>query len=156
MTQPEHLEQDENPAAGLIGWEGIPGRRRESGRSLTVASARRAVKPPIGGVTWAFGAPRGIRTPNRQIRSLGAAGKPASSWKGSAGWESRPLRKDQVEQGRTLTASLTEQSKEAAQSTRLKSGALPVDYRLSAGRARARSCLARRLIAPIGSWVPGA
>jgi hypothetical protein len=23
--------------------------------------------------------------PNRQIRSLGAAGKPASSWKGSAG-----------------------------------------------------------------------
>jgi hypothetical protein len=32
-----------------------------------------------------FGAPRGIRTPNRQIRSLAAAGKPASSCKGSAG-----------------------------------------------------------------------
>jgi hypothetical protein len=26
MAQPEHVEQDENPAAGLIGWEGIPGR----------------------------------------------------------------------------------------------------------------------------------
>jgi hypothetical protein len=37
-------------------------------------------------------APRGIRTPNRQIRSLGAAGKPASSWKGSAAQESSPLR----------------------------------------------------------------
>jgi hypothetical protein len=23
MAQPEHVEQDENPAAGLIGWEGI-------------------------------------------------------------------------------------------------------------------------------------
>jgi hypothetical protein len=57
-------------AAGLIGWESIPGRRRESGRSLTAASARRAVKAPDRGVTCTFGAPRGIRTPNRQIRSL--------------------------------------------------------------------------------------
>jgi hypothetical protein len=24
MAQPEHVKQDENPAAGLIGWEGIP------------------------------------------------------------------------------------------------------------------------------------
>jgi hypothetical protein len=24
MAQPEHVEQDKNPAAGLIGWEGIP------------------------------------------------------------------------------------------------------------------------------------
>jgi hypothetical protein len=31
-------------------------------------------------VTWAFGAPRGIRTPNRQIRSLAAAGNLALSW----------------------------------------------------------------------------
>ena len=29
---------------------------------------------------------------DRQIRSLGMAGKPASSWKGSAAQESRPLR----------------------------------------------------------------
>jgi hypothetical protein len=73
---------------------------------------------------------------NRQIRSLGATGKLASSWKGSAAQERQPLRQAQVEQGRTLTASLTEQSKQAAESTRLKSGALPIDYRLSAGRAR--------------------
>ena len=30
-----------------------------------------------------IGAPRGIRTPNRQVRSLGAAGRPASSGKGA-------------------------------------------------------------------------
>jgi hypothetical protein len=34
-----------------------------------------------------YGAPRGIRTPDRQIRSLMAAGNLASSWKDSAGQE---------------------------------------------------------------------
>ena len=47
----------------------------------------------------------------RQIRSRGAAGKLASSCKGSAAQESRSLRYAQVAQGRTLTASLTEQGK---------------------------------------------
>jgi len=54
----------------------------------------RAPSDPVTGLlSCGFGgAPRGIRTPNRQIRSLGAAGNLASSWKGSAGQESRPLR----------------------------------------------------------------
>jgi hypothetical protein len=54
---------------------------------------------------------RGDPAPDCQIRSLGAAGNPTSSWKGSAAQESRPLRSAQVAQGRTLTASLTEQGK---------------------------------------------
>jgi hypothetical protein len=49
-----------------------------------------------------------------QIRSLGTAVNLASSWKASAGWGGRPLRQAQVGQGRTLTASLTEQSKHVA------------------------------------------
>jgi hypothetical protein len=49
--------------------------------------------------------------PDRQIRSLRAAGQLASSWSTSAGQESRPFRYTRVEQGRSLTASLTEQTK---------------------------------------------
>ena len=48
---------------------------------------------------------------DRQIRSLMVAGKPASPWYGSPAQESRPLRYAQVAQGRSLTASLTEQAK---------------------------------------------
>jgi hypothetical protein len=36
--------------------------------------------------------PEGFDRRNRQIRSLGATGKLASSWKASAAQESRPLR----------------------------------------------------------------
>jgi hypothetical protein len=45
-----------------------------------------ASNPVAGPLSCGFaGAPREIRTPNRQIRSLMAAGKLASSWKGRAG-----------------------------------------------------------------------
>jgi hypothetical protein len=49
--------------------------------------------------------------PNRQIRSLGTAGKPASSWKGRAAQEKPAVKVGPGSARRTLTASLTEQSK---------------------------------------------
>jgi hypothetical protein len=109
MAQPEHVEQDENPAAGLIGWAGMADsaagpaqcmqatgaracrsalpvslvRRSRVGSQGSVTTSKAGIwkivdrglskasgQAPDRGVTWAFGAPRGIRTPNRQIRSL--------------------------------------------------------------------------------------
>src|SRR4029450_10052713 len=66
---------------------------------------------------------RGLANRRRQIRSLAAAGKPALPWK--VRWVHGYRKVGQVAQGRTLTASLTEQTKLGSLSTRFRSGALP-------------------------------
>ena len=75
---------------------------RDCGRGTRTLRQRPAGQPATEPSTaaWMSGRERDRKVrhrpappwPDRQIRSLGTAGKPASSWQGSAGWESRPLR----------------------------------------------------------------
>ena len=87
------------------------GAGRHKSNAAIAATCRSPLSSAPKALTCALARREGFEPPNRQIRSLEAAGNLASSWKGSAAQESRPLRSAQVAQGRTLTASLTEQSK---------------------------------------------
>ena len=100
-------------APGLLAVQGVGEGPQRCGQVTDRAAQGECETRPEGGgaAEWGRRSMRAVSTSNPQVRSLEAAGKPASSWKEAQVRQGPPLRQAQVAQGGTLTASLTEQSK---------------------------------------------